>query len=52
MEPDHFYTGFYQSYLREGQDFPGGEQIAAALRNSQESQYLLYSQTIPVNRAQ
>lgn len=52
VEPDHFYTGFYHSYLREGQDFPGGEQIAAALRNSQESQYLLYSQTIPVSRAQ
>ena len=50
VEPDHFYTGFYRSYLKGGEQFPGGKQLRDALNNSLDSRYLLFSRKIPVKR--
>ena len=51
VEPDHFYTGFYRSYLRGGRKFKGAQQLAAALKNSLDSPYLLFSRTVAVQAA-
>ncbi len=48
VEPDHFYTGFYRAYLKNGANFPGAKQLSRALSDSLESHYLLFSRTIPV----
>jgi hypothetical protein len=50
VEPDHFYTGFYRSYLKNGDQFPGGKKLRTALKNSLDSRYLLFSRKIPVKR--
>jgi hypothetical protein len=49
VEPDHFYTAFYRGYLAGGRDFPGAALLEEALRNSLESQYLLFSRTVPLD---
>ncbi len=51
VEPDHFYAGFYRSYLRNGADFPGGAQLRTALQNAEASPYALFSQRISVRPA-
>ncbi|MCZ6533417.1 MAG: multiheme c-type cytochrome [SAR324 cluster bacterium] len=50
VEPDNFYTGFYRSFLKRGKDFPGAEQLSQALQNSLDSQYLLFSRTVPIEQ--
>jgi hypothetical protein len=48
VEPDHFYTGFYRAYLRNGANFPGAERLSQALKDSLDSHYLLFSRTVPI----
>lgn len=50
VEPDRFYSGFYQGYLNSGSDFPGGGMLVEALNRSINNQYLLFSEKIPVQR--
>ena len=48
VEPDNFYTGFYQSYLRKGKSFPGAEILSRALQDTLKSPYLLFSRMFPI----
>ena len=52
VEPDQFYTGFFQSRLDNGDEFEGREQLQLALQNSLDNQYNLFQRRIPLDSDQ
>ena len=55
VAPDQFYSGFFRSILRRGNNRPGAREIEIALKNSINSQYRLFGRKIPIrphNRTQ
>ncbi|MBI3994208.1 MAG: hypothetical protein HY342_13120 [Candidatus Lambdaproteobacteria bacterium] len=51
VEPDHFYTGFFEDSLRNGGDAPGSAQLRQAWEQSLRNRYLLFSRRIAVAAA-
>jgi hypothetical protein len=50
VEPDAFYTAFYQSILRDGAAGPGEAQIRVALEQSRQSAFTFYLKRQPLSR--
>ena len=48
VEPDQFYTGFYQARLGGGAAFPGRDLLESALADSLASQYVLFSRRVKI----
>ena len=48
VEPDNFYTGFFQARLSAQGDFPGRAALEAALRTSESRAYLLFRHKVPI----
>jgi len=48
VEPDHFYTEFFQANLANGQMGKGRAQLQQALRHTQESPFVIFEHQVPL----
>jgi len=48
VEPDHFYTDFFQSRLRADPAGPGAAQYRASMERTLARRYLLFGRTVPL----